>query len=188
MIATPHFTYLTLDQYLELERASPIKHEYCNGKAYAMAGTTDSHNLIVGNLYTLIRTHIRGSDCRVYFSDVKARLEECNCFYYPDLMVTCDPQDAETTTYKSYPKLVVEVLSDSTEAFDRGDKFIDYQTLPTLEEYILVSTKQQRVECYRRTEQQLWIFQFYTPNQNTFHFASINFQATFAALYEDASV
>ena len=187
MITTPDATQLTPEQYLQLEADSPLKQEYRNGKTYAMAGTTDSHNLIAGNLYTLIRSCLRESPCRVYFADVKARLDDCNCFYYPDLMVTCDPRDAETTTYKRYPKLIVEVLSESTEAFDRGDKFIDYQTLPTLEEYVLVSSKQQRVECYRRTKQGLWVFQFYVPTQNTFHFASIDFEATFAELYEDVS-
>ena len=185
MIASPDYTHLTSDQYLQLEATNPIKHEYRDGNAYAMAGTTDSHNLIAGNLYTIIRNHLRGSDCRVYFADVKARLESCNCFYYPDLMATCDARDAETTTYKSYPKLIVEILSDSTEAFDRGDKFIDYQTLSTLEEYVLISSKQQRVESYRRTEQDLWLFQFYLPNHETFHLNTIGLEATFSELYED---
>jgi Uma2 family endonuclease len=187
MIATPNSTPLTPDQYLQLEVISDIKHEYRNGQAYAMAGTTDIHNLITGNLYTLIRNYLRGSDCRVYFADVKARLEACNCFYYPDLMVTCDSRDAETTTYKRYPKLIIEVLSESTEAFDRGDKFIDYQTLDSLQEYVLISTKQQRVDSYRRSEQGLWFFQFYAPAQNTFNLVSINLEATFAALYEDVN-
>jgi Uma2 family endonuclease len=188
MIATPDSTPLTPDQYLQLEATSDIKHEYRNGEAYAMAGTTDSHNTIALNLAILIRSHLRGSSCRIYFADVKARLEECSCFYYPDLMVTCDPSDAETATYKRYPKLIIEVLSDSTEAFDRGDKFIDYQTLNSLQEYILISTKQQRVDCYRRTEKGLWLFQFYTPGENTFHLSSIDLEATFAALYEDVSL
>ncbi|QDZ39248.1 Uma2 family endonuclease [Euhalothece natronophila Z-M001] len=185
MIASPDYTHLTSDQYLQLEASSPIKHEYRNGKAYAMAGTTDSHNLIAGNLYTMIRNHLRGSNFRVYFADVKARLESCNCFYYPDLMVTFEDRDAETTTYKSYPKLIVEILSDSTEAFDRGDKFIDYQTLPTLEEYVLISSKKQRVECYRRTEKELWLFQFYLPNHKSFYCNSIGLEATFSELYEN---
>ncbi len=188
MIATPDYTHLTLDQYIELEANSDIKHEYRNGEIYAMAGTTDSHNTIAGNLYALIRNHLRGSDCRLYFADIQARLEECNCFYYPDLMVTCDSRDTETSTYKRYPKLIVEILSDSTEAFDRGDKFIDYQTLDSLQEYVLVSTKQQRVDCYRRSEQGRWFFQFFAPTQNTFNLASIDLEVSFAALYEDVGV
>lgn len=185
MIATSNPNPLTPEQYLQLEANSEIKHEYRNSEIYAMAGTTDSHNVIAGNLYTLLRSHLRNSDCRVYFTDVQARLEACNCFYYPDLIVTCDSRDRETSTYKRYPKLIIEVLSDSTEAFDRGDKFIDYQTLNSLEEYVLISSKQQRVDCYRRTEQRLWLFQFYTPSQERFQLMSIDLEATFTELYED---
>ncbi|MEC4804148.1 MAG: Uma2 family endonuclease [Jaaginema sp. PMC 1079.18] len=185
MIATPNSQPLTPEQYLQLEASSDIKHEYRDGEIYAMAGTTDSHNVITGNLYTLMRNRLRNSDCRVYFADVQARLEACNCFYYPDLMVTCDARDRETSTYKRYPKLIVEVLSDSTEAFDRGDKFIDYQTLDSLEEYVLISCKLQRVDCYRRTEKGLWVFQFYTPRQERFRLLSIGLEATFRELYED---
>ncbi len=101
---------------------------YIDGQVYAMAGTTDTHNIIGLNFTFIIRNHLRGSGCRVYFADVKVRLEKRNHFYYPDIIVTCDDRDRETATYKSFPKLIIEVLSDSTEAFDRGDKFNDYQT------------------------------------------------------------
>ncbi|MEC4986225.1 MAG: Uma2 family endonuclease [Oscillatoria sp. PMC 1068.18] len=188
MIATPQYNQMSPDEYLQLEAQSSVKHEYRYGKAYAMAGTTDNHNQIAGNLYTLIRSHLRGSNCRVYFADVKAKLEECNCFYYPDIMVTCDRRDSQTATYKRYPKLIVEILSDSTEAFDRGDKFIDYQTLDTLEEYVLISTRQQRVDCYRCSEARMWVFQFYAPGQNSFQLASIDLESTFAELYEDVTL
>ena len=95
MIATPQ-PQLTSEEYLELEAQSNQKHEYINGLVYAMAGTTDIYNIIAGNLFILIRTHLRGTSCRTYFADVKARIEQRNCFYYPDLLVTCDPRDAET--------------------------------------------------------------------------------------------
>ena len=97
-----------------------------------MAGTTDNHNTIALNIALLIRTHLRGSNCRVYFADVKVQIEKCNCFYYPDVMITCESKDRENRTSKRFPKVIIEVLSDSTEAFDRGDKFNDYQTLDTL--------------------------------------------------------
>lgn len=85
MIALSDFYHLTPEEYLKLEETSPIKHEYIDGQAYAMAGTTDTHNTIAGNLYTLIRNHLRGTDCRVYFADIKAKIEKRNRFYYPDL-------------------------------------------------------------------------------------------------------
>jgi Uma2 family endonuclease len=144
MIALSDPPYLTPEAYLQLEEQSLVKHEYIDGQAYAMAGTTDTHNTLAGNLYTLIRSHLRGSDCRVYIADIKARLEKRNRFYYPDLLITCDRQDQETPTYKRYAKLIIEVLSDSTEAFDRGDKFNDYQTLDSLVEYVLINSNHQR--------------------------------------------
>ncbi len=100
-------------------------------------------------------------------------------------MVTCDQRDQETPTYKKFPCLIVEVLSNSTEAFDRGDKFADYQVLESLQEYVLINTKRERVECFRRNEQGLWILQSYTPAQESFCLNSVNFEGTMAALYED---
>ncbi|MDJ0544244.1 MAG: Uma2 family endonuclease, partial [Microcystis sp. M53601_WE4] len=90
MIALSNYNNLTPEEYLQFEETSLIKHEYIDGQVYAMAGTTDIHNIVSGNIYTIIRNHLRGSDCRVYFTDVKVRLEKRNHFYYPDILVTCD--------------------------------------------------------------------------------------------------
>ena len=188
MIALSDSVFLTPEEYLLLEEKSNIKHEYIDGQVYAMAGTTDTHNTIALNLALLIRNHFRGSDCRVYFADIKARIEKRNRFYYPDILVTCDPKDKETPTYKRFPKLIIEILSDSTEAFDRGDKFNDYQTLDSLEEYVLVNTKQQRFETFRRNDQGLWVLQTYTPDDQTFELQSINLTASFTDLYQDVEL
>ena len=185
MIASPQQPYLTCDEYLQMEDASNIKHEYIDGQVYAMAGASDPHVTIAGNLFALLRSHVRGSGCRVYIADMKAQIQSLNRFYYPDVMVTCDPRDIETPTYKRFPSLIVEVLSDSTEAFDRGDKFVDYQELESLREYVLINTKRQRVECFRRNEQGLWVLQSYTPQQKSFRLDSVDFEGTLEALYED---
>lgn len=132
MMASPQFTYLSAKQYLQKEETSDIKHEYIDGQIYAMAGASDRQVTIAGNLFALLRSHVRGSGCRVYISDMKVRIESLNRFYYPDILVTCDERDRETPAYKQFPKLIVEVLSDSTEAFDRGDKFADYQQIESL--------------------------------------------------------
>ncbi|WP_199245105.1 Uma2 family endonuclease [[Phormidium] sp. ETS-05] len=187
MIASPQPS-LTPEEYLELEAQSPIKHEYIDGEVYAMAGTTDTHNTIALNLATLIRRHLRGTDCRVYFADIKAQIEKQNCFYYPDLLVTCDPQDRETSTYKRFPKLIIEVLSKKTEGFDRGDKFNDYQTLESLEEYVLVNTKHQRLEIFRRQPQGLWLYQSYSPTDGNIKLQSIDLTLAFEEIYEDVSL
>lgn len=90
MIDSPENTYLTPNEYLQLEEHSPIKYEYIDGYIYAMAGALDPHVTVAGNLFALLRNHVRGSGCRVYISDMKARIESLNRFYYPDVMVTCD--------------------------------------------------------------------------------------------------
>jgi Uma2 family endonuclease len=188
MIALCDSVFLAPEEYLKLEEKSNIKHEYIDGQVYTMAGTTDTHNTIGLNLALLIRNQLRGSDCRVYFADIKARIEKCNRFYYPDIIVTCDPKDRETPTYKRFPKLIIEVLSNSTEAFDRGDKFNDYQTLDSLEEYVLVNTKHQRFETFRRNDQGLWVLQTYRPDDQTFELQSINLTASFTDLYQDVEL
>ncbi|MGK7895305.1 MAG: Uma2 family endonuclease, partial [Xenococcus sp. (in: cyanobacteria)] len=194
MIASPQDIYLTPEEYLQMEEDSISKNEYINGEIYAIAGATDTHVTIAGNIFALLLSHLRGSGCRVYISDMKARIESKNCFYYPDVIVTCEEKDQENSTYKKYPCLIIEVLSDSTEAFDRvaprcerdrGDKFIDYQSLEILQEYVLVNSKQARIECFRRTEENLWIWQFYTEENNNFELNSINFRGEIKDVYEE---
>ncbi|MDG2618076.1 Uma2 family endonuclease [Thermoleptolyngbya sichuanensis XZ-Cy5] len=186
MIASPQF--ISPEEYLQLEAQSAIKHEYRDGEIYAMAGANDAHVTIAGNIFALLRGHVRGTGCRVFISDMKARIEARNCYYYPDVVVTCDPRDQQNETFKQFPRLIVEVLSDSTEAFDRGDKFADYQLLESLEEYVLINTRHQRVECFRRNEAGLWVLQYYTPDTETFHLESLNFTDTISALYEDVVI
>ncbi len=171
---------LTPEEYLEGEKVSQIKHEYIHGRIYAMAGASDAHVTITANLVTLLRNHIRGSSCRVYVADMKARIESLNIFYYPDIMVTCDPRDRDFEYFKRYPSLIIEVLSSSTEAFDRGDKFSDYQELETLQEYVLVSQNRQRIDCFRRNASCRWELYSYRVNQEV-QFNSLNFNCDLAA-------
>ncbi len=187
MIATPKFDYITPDEYLEMEEKSDVKHEYIDGYVYAMAGANDPHVTIASNAFGIIRNHLRGSGCRVYISDMKARIDSLNRFYYPDVMVTCDPRDTQSQNQKRFPKLIIEVLSKSTEAFDRGDKFADYQQIESLEEYVLINIKRQRLECFRCNEDGIWFLKSYSGEQDSFHLSSINFEGKFMDLYEDVS-
>ena len=184
MVASPQI-YITPEEYLELEENSPVKHEYIDGYIYAMAGALDAHVTIAGNLFALLRNHVRGSGCRVYISDMKARIESLNRFFYPDIMVTCDNRDQETLGYNRFPCIIIEVLSDSTERFDRGDKFADYQTIETLQEYILINTKKPRVESFRRNQDGFWVLQSYVGEETSFQLHSISFAETMRQLYED---
>lgn len=185
MVASPQNSYLTTEEYLQLETASDIKHEYFDGEVFAMAGATDTHVTIAGNIFALLLTHLRGSGCRVYISDMKVRIESKSRFFYPDVMVTCESKDIENTTYKAFPCLIIEVLSDSTEAFDRGDKFADYQCLPSLQEYVLINTKKARIECFRRTDDGLWLLQFYELDKINFELTSVDFSGKIEEVYQE---
>ncbi|NMF63059.1 Uma2 family endonuclease [Brasilonema octagenarum UFV-E1] len=176
--------YLSPEQYLETEKSSPIKHEYIQGQIYAMSGASDAHVTITANLLTLLRNHIRGTGCRVYVADMKARIETLNIFYYPDIVVTCDQRDTKFEYFKRYPSLIIEVLSPSTEAFDRGDKFSDYQELETLQEYVKIRQTRQRVDCFRRNSEGRWVLYSYRINQDL-ELTSINFSCSLAEVYED---
>ncbi|BAZ46199.1 hypothetical protein NIES4102_32280 [Chondrocystis sp. NIES-4102] len=184
MVASAQNSYLTPEEYIEMEATSDIKHEYIAGDVYAMAGATDTHVTIAGNIFALLLSHLRDSGCRVYISDMKVKIEAKNCFYYPDVIVTCEPEDRENSTYKQFPCLIVEVLSDSTEAFDRGDKFANYQSLPSLQEYVLINTRKARIECFRRTDNGLWLLQFYELDNIEFELTSIKLTAKIAQIYE----
>ena len=184
MIANPSHDYISPQDYLAGEELSPIKHEYIDGQIYAMAGASDPHVTISLNLGSLLRNHVRGTGCRVYMSDMKAYIETANIFYYPDVMVTCDERDRAFPTHKKYPCLIVEVLSKSTEAFDRGDKFFDYRQLESLQEYVLINQKRQRVECFRRNAEGFWTLQTYEQGSEI-HLVSIDFRTSLDSLYED---
>ncbi|MBE9101584.1 Uma2 family endonuclease [filamentous cyanobacterium LEGE 07170] len=177
--------YFTPEEYLEIERVSPIKHEYLQGQLIAMAGASKAHVIIAGNLSALLVNHLRDTGCIAYATDMKVRLPDLNLFYYADLAVTCDDRDRTSDEdFILHPKLIIEVLSDSTEAFDRGDKFSNYKSIPELEEYVLVHQKQVLVERFQRKSDNLWMPQIYRAGE-TVEFASIGFACAIADLYEN---
>ncbi len=185
-LGQPH-AYFTPEEYLEIERISPIKHEYFRGQLVAMAGASKAHVIIVGNLSALLVNHLRRTGCISYANDMKVRLPKLNIFYYSDLAVTCDERDrASNEDFILHPKLIVEVLSDSTEAFDRGDKFADYKTIPEFEEYVLIHQTQVLVERFQRQTDNLWIPSVYR-NGDAVEFGSIGFSCAIADLYENIS-
>jgi Uma2 family endonuclease len=185
MTASKSHAYFTPEDYLKIERVSPIKHEYLQGQMVAMAGASKAHVIITGNLSAQLVTHLRGKSCITYATDMKVRLPTLNLFYYPDLTVTCDDRDRlSDEDFILHPKLIVEVLSDSTEAFDRGDKFADYKTIPEIEEYILIHQKQILLERFQRKSDDLWIPQIYRSGDRI-NFSSIDFACPIEALYEN---
>lgn len=153
MASLPDY-HLSPEEYLSVERRAEFKSEYLDGVAYAMAGGSERHNLITGNIVTELNIKLRATDCKVYPSDMKVRLPNSKKFFYPDVSVVCGETqfaDEERDVILN-PVLVVEVLSDSTEAFDRGKKFASYQQIESLREYLLVSQGEFLVEHYLRQE------------------------------------
>ncbi len=150
----------TYETYLQIEAESEIKHEYHDGFILAMAGGTPNHGLLGGNVVTALNVTLsrEGKICRVFNSDLRIKIDHTNRGYYPDASVVCnDPefsnQDPNALTN---PILIVEVLSDSTESFDRGEKFFHYRQIPSLQEYVLISQHEVRVESFFRREGNLW--------------------------------
>lgn len=131
---------LTPDEFLEWEQKQQIKYEYLGGQVYAMAGGTVNHGQIAINFATILRNHLRGSGCRVLSSDFKVEVLQSNEFIDPDVSVTCDDRDQTAIKFITYPCLIVEVLSPSTEGYDRGGKFNLYRKSDSLQDYVLVNT------------------------------------------------
>jgi Uma2 family endonuclease len=140
---------LTLADFIAWEERQPTKHEFRAGAVYAMAGATDDHNTIVANLIAIVRPTLRGSACRTYANDMKVATSYPGS-RYPDFLVTCDPRDARDALTKRYPKLIVEVLSQSTAEIDATDKLDEYQTILELEEYVLIDSRKRSIRIYRR--------------------------------------
>jgi Uma2 family endonuclease len=183
MKATAPQLKISIADYLEGELISDVKYEYVNGEVFAMAGVSEQHNTITVNLTALLRQHLRGTGCKVFVADMKTRIQfaDENYFYYPDLQVCCQSSDKQRY-YKEAPKLVIEVLSSSTERYDRSEKFDHYRQLPSLEEYILVAQNKQKIEIYRRNHH--WQPDIYTENE-VFQFQSVDLSLSMAAVYED---
>lgn len=187
MIANLNYPYISAEDYLEGERISPIKHEYIRGEIYAMAGASKAHGIIAGNLFAIVRNQLRGSGCNTYIGDIKVRIESADVYYYPDITVTCDQRDRVSLDedFIRYPRLIVEVLSTTTTAFDRGDKFADYRTIETLEEYLLINQERISIECFRRNDEGLWVLYPYNKGEEIY-LASVDFRSPIETLYEDA--
>jgi Uma2 family endonuclease len=177
--------FLTVEEYLKAEESSDIRHEYVDGEIFAMAGASEEHNLIATNIIALLRPHLRGTPCRAFVSDmkVKVKVQKADIFYYPDLLVTCDPNDSERY-FKTRPNLIVEVLSNSTKTIDKREKRLNYQSIESLQEYVLVSQEEIKVEIYRKDVQGNWSLTILSKD-GELHLDSIGLTLTMADIYED---
>lgn len=178
---------ISAEDYLAGEETSPVKHEYIAGEVFAMAGAGEAHVTVAGNLFALLRHHVRGGPCRAYISDMKVRVEQADAFYYPDVFVTCDPADGREGLFKRNPILVIEVLSESTAGFDRGAKFANYRRLESLREYVLIEPERVSVDVFRRDANGSWVLHPLTEDSEL-ELTSIAFRCPLAAVYEDVDV
>lgn len=179
-----HFPKLTPEEYFAWEERQLERHEYMDGEVYAMSGGTINHGDIAGNFLTVLKTHMRGRGCKTLNSDCRVKVLEMDKYVYPDISVTCDDRDKTTTQYITYPCLIVEVLSSSTEAYDRGNKFRMYRRNPSLQEYVLVSADTIEIELFRRTDTDDWRIINYQAG-DTVELKSISLTCQIEQIYED---
>jgi len=153
MVSAAEKLTLTAEDYLQGEASAEYKHEYLNGEVWALVGATDAHVTIVGNLLVLLKQSLKGTPCRTYISD----MEKANAFFYSDVLVTCNARDRDNTLFKQHPVFIAEVLSPSTEAFDRGQKFSAYRQLESLQTYWLIDSQKMSVDCFNRADNNEWL-------------------------------
>jgi Uma2 family endonuclease len=182
MVANPQFQYMTPEEFLEWEKTQELRYEYIDGEVFAMTGGTKPHNRIAINFTTALDGFLGEKGCDIYINDVKVQLSPSGPYHYPDVVVTCDERDKESIDLVQFPCLIVEVLSPSTEAFDRGKKFTRYRQLTSLKEYVLIESDEIGVECFRRNAEGLWVLHTY-GNGDTLSLESIEFSIAVDKLY-----
>ncbi len=160
-MSTQPKTFLTPEQYLEIERKAEYKSEYFQGEMFAMAGASEEHVVATANVVTILNTQFRGRGCRVYTSDMRVYIPASGSYTYPDVTAVCGErkfQDARTPDVLLNPVLIVEVLSPSTEAYDRGRKFEQYQSIGSLRQYVLIASDRVHIDLYTRQSENVWTF------------------------------
>jgi Uma2 family endonuclease len=178
------FPQMTPEEYFTWEEKQLCRHEYIDGEVYAMTGGTVNHSQIASTFNRLLGNHLRGRGCRTLNSDGRISIVNSTRYVYPDVSVTCDERDKTTTQYITYPCLIVEVLSDSTAAYDRGDKFRMYRRNPNLIDYVLVDANKIAIDVYRKDEAGNWHIINYQVG-DSIELKSINLTFPIEQVYED---
>lgn len=185
-MSTQPKTFFTPEQYLEIERAAEYKSEYFNGEIFAMAGAKEAHNLLVAHMVRELDQQLRAQPCRVYPSDMRVRVSPTGLYTYPDVTAVCgEPRfvDDQRDTLLN-PTLLVEVLSPSTEAYDRGRKFESYKSIESLREYLLVASDRIHADLYTRQENGRWLLTSADRLEDSLAIESVGAHLTLADLYE----
>ena len=177
-------TYLTPEEYITAERKATLKSEYLSGEIVAMSGASNEHNLITMNTANGLYNQVTERGCRVYASDMRVGISQGVSYFYPDIAVTCDKPRFEDDVFDTLinPQVVIEVLSDSTANYDRGEKFRRYRQLESLQEYLLISQDQVHVEHYLRQGKQ-WILSEFSALENAVPLVSIGAELSLNQIY-----
>ncbi len=185
MVAQPK-KYITPEEYLAMERAAPTKSEYYRGEVFAMAGASWTHGIIVGNLSNSLRSRIGGRSCRIQTNDIKVRVGPGTAYSYPDVIGICTQPDfaGGSSDILTNPELVIEVLSPSTEFYDRNLKLVLYQEIPSLKDYILVAQDKILIEHYARGIDRWLDPEVYTLLEDTVRIASLGCEFVLSEIYE----
>ena len=175
----------TFQEYLDLEEKADLRSEYYQGEIFAISGGTDRHSLIGTNMTREMGNGLMDSECFVFGSDLKIRIEAADAGVYPDGMVICGPRDyyEDRTDIVTNPIAVVEVLSDSTAAWDRGGKFKQYRLLPTLQEYILIEQKSPQIEIFTKNKDGFWVFREYEGLDSVIEIESLKISLSTRRVY-----
>jgi Uma2 family endonuclease len=182
--AREHLPRFTPEEYFDWEEHQEIRHEYFDGEVYAMTGGTLNHSEIAIKFSILLGTHLRGKGCRVLNSDARVNIYNSSDYVYPDLSVTCNERDRNSTKFISHPCLICEVLSPSMEAYDRGDKFAMYRLSPSLQDYVLVSADKVAIDIYHKDDRGKWDILNHRSG-DLVELASINLTFPIEQVYED---
>jgi Uma2 family endonuclease len=176
---------LTPEEYLEIERKAEFKSEYFNGEIFAMAGASRPHNRIVSNIIRTLDTQLLKRDCNIYPSDMRVKIKKIGKYTYPDVVVTCGKEIFEDDHVDTLlnPVVIFEILSDSTEAYDRGKKFQHYQFIESLAEYILITPDAIRVEQYVRQNDKTWVYDSYQNIDDVVKLDSVGCELALKELY-----
>ncbi len=179
-------TKLTVKDYLEFERKSEERHEYFDGEIFAMSGAKRNHNKITTNLRGLVWQHLKGRNCENYSNDMRVFVPETGLYTYPDLVVVCGEPQFQDEVFDTLlnPVLLIEVLSETTESYDRGKKFQHYRSIESLQEYILVAQNEARIEKYVRHGDGFWLLSEAVGVNSEIEFSSIECRIALAEVYD----
>ncbi len=173
--------------YFAWEPEQPVKHEYVAGEVFAQAGARQNHVVVALNIAGAMRQRLRGTPCRAYIADMQLEVAQADAVFYPDVMVSCHPEDLAAERVLHHPRVIVEVLSDSTAAYDRGGKFAAYRMLESLQEYVLIDPEQRSLEIFRRLPSNDWLLAT-GDSARALVLATLDMEIGFDEVFEDVAV